>query len=45
MVRNFAVVDNQLYYGDTDGYIYLYGGLAGNQYDDGTVVTVRTPPI
>ena len=43
MVRNFAVVGNQLYCSDTDGYIYLYGGLAGNQYDDSTVVTVRTP--
>jgi hypothetical protein len=42
LVRNFAVVGNQMYCSDMSGNIYLYGGLAGNQYDS-CLVTVRTP--
>jgi hypothetical protein len=43
-VRHFALIGNQVYCDDTAGNIYLYGGLAGNQFDS-SKVTVRTPHL
>jgi hypothetical protein len=42
VVRNFALVENRMFVNDSNGNIYLYGGLDGNTYDS-TAVTVRTP--
>jgi hypothetical protein len=42
LVKNFALVDNRMYVNDSNSNIYLYGGLAGNEYDS-SKVTVRTP--
>jgi hypothetical protein len=42
LVKNFALVGNQMFVNDSNGNIYLYGGLTHNEYDS-TKVIVRTP--
>jgi hypothetical protein len=44
LVKNFALVSNRLFVHDSNGNIYLYGGVTGNEYDS-TLVTVRTPHL
>ena len=43
LVKNFALVEQKLFCMSQEGDIYLYGGVTGIEYDDSTVVTVRTP--
>jgi hypothetical protein len=42
LVKNFALVSNRMFVNDSNNNIYLYGGVAGNEYDS-CPVTVRTP--
>jgi hypothetical protein len=40
--RHFALVQNMVFCDDTDGNVYLYGGVTRDEYDS-CQVTVRTP--